>query len=153
METARSAVSSALADKRPCILRKDFVFDKYQIAEAAAYGADCVLLIVSWLKTASEVRPLIEYARSLGIEPLVEVHTESEADVAIESGAKVIGVNNRNLKTFKVDLGTTGRIAAHLARRGCSLARKEREDGMHVLSLSGIRSADDFGDVLASSEG
>lgn len=106
-------VRLATATERPAILRKDFVINEYMIAEAAANGADTVLLIVAVLP-----RPLLEalinYARSLGMEPLVEVHADDELQVALDSGAKVIGVNNRNLHTFQMDLTTTEHVAERM---------------------------------------
>ena len=94
---------------RPAVLRKEFVFDTYQILEARLAGADTVLLIVKMLDEPL-LRQLYEYSRSLGMEPLVEVNTVEEMDVACRLNAKVIGVNNRNLATFDVDLETTSRL-------------------------------------------
>lgn len=94
---------------RPAVLRKEFIFEEYQILEARLAGADTVLLIVKMLGLDTLER-LYEYSLSLGMEPLVEVQTAEEMSTAIKLGAKVIGVNNRNLETFEVDLGTTGRL-------------------------------------------
>ncbi|TKA68270.1 Multifunctional tryptophan biosynthesis protein [Friedmanniomyces simplex] len=94
---------------RPAVLRKEFVFEEYQILEARLAGADTVLLIVKMLDQASLTR-LYEYSRSLGMEPLVEVQNVEEMEVAVKLGAKVIGVNNRNLTTFDVDMETTTRL-------------------------------------------
>eukprot|EP01083_Nonionella_stella_P098116 275834_1 len=98
---------------RPAVLLKDFVIDEYQIYEARSYGADTVLLIVS-MYPEDELKRFIEVSRSLGMEPLVEVHTEPEMDVALSVGARVIGVNNRDLRTFKVDMDTTARLAQRI---------------------------------------
>jgi len=95
---------------RPAILRKDFVVDKYQILEARLCGADTVLLIVAIL-TDEQLKEYISFARTLSMEPLVEVNCESEMERAIKLGAKVIGVNNRNLHTFNVDPNTTTNLA------------------------------------------
>ncbi|KAJ1960272.1 anthranilate synthase / indole-3-glycerol phosphate synthase [Dipsacomyces acuminosporus] len=92
--------------KRPAILRKEFIFEKYQIAEARLAGADSVLLIVKMLSKA-QLRGLLEYSRSLKMEPLVEVNDQEEMQIALGAGALVIGVNNRNLRTFDVDINTT----------------------------------------------
>lgn len=108
MRLARQAIDAL--QNRPAILRKDFILDEYQIAEARLWGADTVLLIVSMLPPA-RLRALYAYSISLGMEPLVEVHTTDEMRVALELGAKVIGVNNRNLHDFNVDMGTTSRLA------------------------------------------
>ena len=94
---------------RPAVLRKEFVFEEYQILEARLAGADTVLLIVKMLDQATLER-LYEYSQSLGMEPLVEVNTPEEMKIAASLGAKVIGVNNRNLATFDVDLETTSRL-------------------------------------------
>lgn len=94
---------------RPAILRKEFVFDEYQILEGRLAGADTVLLIVKMLEEEQLTR-LYNYSLSLGMEPLVEVNTVEEMESAARLGAKVIGVNNRNLATFDVDLDTTSRL-------------------------------------------
>ncbi|KAE8147849.1 indole-3-glycerol phosphate synthase-domain-containing protein [Aspergillus avenaceus] len=94
---------------RPAILRKEFVFDEYQILEARLAGADTVLLIVKMLSTELLTR-LYKYSQSLGMEPLVEVNTPEEMKIAVQLGAEVIGVNNRDLTSFEVDLGTTSRL-------------------------------------------
>jgi anthranilate synthase / indole-3-glycerol phosphate synthase / phosphoribosylanthranilate isomerase len=94
---------------RPAVLRKEFIFDEYQILEARLNGADTILLIVKMLDK-SELRRLYDYSLSLGMEPLVEVNTVEEMEVAVELGAKVIGVNNRNLTSFEVDMDTTTRL-------------------------------------------
>ncbi|KAJ2746543.1 anthranilate synthase / indole-3-glycerol phosphate synthase [Coemansia sp. BCRC 34301] len=104
------AVISGLPN-RPAVLRKEFVFDTYQIAEARLGGADSVLLIVKMLSLA-QLRALLAYSRQLGMEPLVEVNNQEEMQVALQVGAKVIGVNNRNLRTFDVDINNTNHLAA-----------------------------------------
>jgi anthranilate synthase/indole-3-glycerol phosphate synthase/phosphoribosylanthranilate isomerase len=94
---------------RPAVLRKEFIFDEYQILEARLAGADTILLIVKMLDAAN-LTQLYKYSLSLGMEPLVEVNTIEEMQVAVKLGAKVIGVNNRNLTSFEVDLDTTNRL-------------------------------------------
>ena len=94
---------------RPAVLQKDFIFDEYQILEARLAGADTVLLIVKMLDWETLQR-LYRYSQSLGMEPLVEVNTEDEMKIATALGAQVIGVNNRNLVNFEVDLETTSRM-------------------------------------------
>ncbi|MGQ0846322.1 MAG: indole-3-glycerol phosphate synthase TrpC [Sporichthyaceae bacterium] len=91
------------------VLRKDFMFTAYQLWEARAGGADIVLLIVAALEQNALVS-LIERAESLGMTPLVEVHTEAETMRAVDAGAKLIGVNARNLSTLEVDRGTFARL-------------------------------------------
>ena len=133
---------------RPAILRKDFVTSTYQIAEAAAAGADTILLIVA--TTPSHIlKELIDFARSISMEPLVEVHALQELDVALAAGAKVIGVNNRNLHTFQLDLGQTEKIAEELSKRGLSFHHDkcsnsgESKPEISVCALSGMSSAHD----------
>lgn len=94
---------------RPAVLRKEFIFDEYQILEARLAGADTVLLIVKMLDEA-QLKRLYSYSQSLSMEPLVEVNNVEEMEIAARLGAKVIGVNNRNLATFDVDLETTSRL-------------------------------------------
>lgn len=93
------------------VLRKDFIIDPYQIVEAAHYGADAVLLIVAALSPTA-LSELLGVTEQAGLEALVEVHDEEEMDLAITAGAGVIGINNRNLRTFEVDLGVSERLAA-----------------------------------------
>lgn len=95
------------------VLRKDFVCSSYQVHEARAYGADLVLLIVAALEQ-KVLTGLLDRIESLGMTPLVEVHTEEEADRALEAGARVIGVNARNLRTLEVDRSVFERIAPGL---------------------------------------
>ena len=91
-------------------LRKDFMLDPYQIVESRALGADCILLIMAALEDA-QARELASAAEGLGMDVLVEVHDEAELDRAIALGARLLGINNRNLKTLKVDVATTERLA------------------------------------------
>jgi indole-3-glycerol phosphate synthase len=88
------------------LLRKDFIYDEYQIYESAAYGADALLLITAILEP-KQLEKMMTLSRSLGLECLVEVHDEDELAIALNRGAEIIGINNRDLKTFKVDLNTT----------------------------------------------
>jgi indole-3-glycerol phosphate synthase len=88
------------------ILRKDFIVDPYQLYEAAVHGADAVLLIVAAL-SAEDLRSLHQEARSIDLDCLVEVHDEGELEQALEAGADVIGINNRNLDDMSVDIATT----------------------------------------------
>jgi indole-3-glycerol phosphate synthase len=95
------------------VLRKDFIVSPYQVHEARAYGADLVLLIVAALEQPA-LESLLDRVESLGMTALVEVHTEEECDRALEAGAKVIGVNARDLHTLEVDRTVFGRIAPGL---------------------------------------
>ena len=123
--TVRAAVD------RP-LLRKDFMIDPYQVDEARVAGADAILLIVSALDDAT-MGVLDARARELGLDVLVEVHDEVELDRARALGADLIGVNNRNLKTFETDLATTERLAAKLD-----------DDDVVLVAESGIGSPDDI---------
>jgi indole-3-glycerol phosphate synthase len=108
-------IREALGDKRPPLLRKDFIHDPYQVYESRAYGADGLLLIVAIL-TPAELKSLLELSHDLGMKCLVEVHDKSELEVALGSGAGIIGVNNRDLKTFAVDLTVTQHLRPLIPR-------------------------------------
>lgn len=95
------------------ILRKDFIVDSYQLWEALAAGADAVLLIVAALGEG-ELRRLLTEATALGLATLVEVHDAAELEIAAAAGAPVIGINNRDLTTLRVDLGTTYKLLPHM---------------------------------------
>ena len=112
------------------ILRKDFVTDPYEVAEARACGADAVLLIVAALGPR-QLRDLVAVSQSRGVAALVEVHDEAEMSAALEAGARAVGVNHRDLRTFEVDLGLTGRLR--------KLVPKE----VVLVAESGIHTADD----------
>lgn len=105
-EAARAAVQCP-------ILRKDFIIDAYQVIEARAIGADAILLIAACL-SAKEIETLGGLARSLGMEVLCEVHSADELPRAISNGVNLIGVNNRDLKTFKTDVATSMELADHI---------------------------------------
>jgi indole-3-glycerol phosphate synthase len=109
LRDVRRALAAELPGERPSLLRKDFVVDPYELLQAKAYGADNVLLIVAMLDDAL-LRDLLAEARGLGLDAVVEVHTEAEAGRAVKAGATLYGINNRNLHTFEVDLATTERI-------------------------------------------
>ncbi len=115
---------------RPGVLRKDFIVDPYQLLEARVFGADAVLLIVASLNDGL-LGELLAASRSLGMEALVEVNNADEMTRALAAGAALVGVNNRDLRSFTVDLGTTDRLAG-MAGRDVLLA-----------ALSGIRSRAD----------
>jgi indole-3-glycerol phosphate synthase len=113
------------------VLRKDFIVDELQIEEAAQCGADAVLLICAILEVR-QIREFREYARERGMDSLVEVHNESEVEKAIDAGADLIGINNRNLNDFSVDINTTFRLSRIIPK------------SIPVISESGLSSAGDI---------
>ncbi|KAG1903400.1 phosphoribosyl anthranilate isomerase [Suillus fuscotomentosus] len=130
MRAVRLAIDGL--DSRPAVLRKDFVLSEYQVVEARLAGADSVLLIVAMLGK-DRTRALLEYSTALGMEPLVEVNSPSELHIALDVGAKVIGVNNRNLHSFTVDMSTTSGVAEVLEQKG-------KTGEVILCALSGIKS-------------
>ena len=121
---------ASAATRLPC-LRKDFIVDEFQLLEARASGGDAVLLILSALDD-SEFSRFHQRSRELGLDALCEVHDEVELERAVNMGAEIIGVNNRDLRTFAVDLETAERLAAMLPA------------GVLRIAESGIQSGDDI---------
>jgi indole-3-glycerol phosphate synthase len=113
------------------VLRKDFIIEEFQIYEAKFLGASAVLLICAILEN-EKLRSYIELAHSIGLSALVETHCEAEVQDALSAGAKIIGINNRDLKTFNVDLQTTKRL--------CKLI----PSGIIKVSESGIKTNEDM---------
>jgi indole-3-glycerol phosphate synthase len=111
------------------ILRKDFIIHEYQIYQAKALGADALLLIVAVL--GEKIGYFYKKAQSLGLDCLVEVHDERELDAALDAGARIIGINNRNLKDFSVDLKTCERLIGRIP------------EGIIKISESGIKTTND----------
>ena len=124
LRTARAAVDLP-------IIRKDFVVDPYQITEARALGADCVLLIVAALDIM-QLTTLYQHAKNLGLDVLIEVHDRTELEAALTLGPALVGVNNRNLKTFDVSLDTTINLLQHVP------------EGVVLVTESGIHSREDI---------
>ncbi|KAF4490898.1 Multifunctional tryptophan biosynthesis protein [Colletotrichum fructicola Nara gc5] len=124
---------------RPAILRKEFIFEEYQILEARLAGADTVLLIVKMLETELLER-LYKYSLSLGMEPLVEVQNAEEMTTALELGAKAIGVNNRNLESFEVDMNTTSRLRSMVSENTiiCALSGINSHKDVQMCKKDGI---------------
>ena len=116
------------------LLRKDFTVDQYQIAEAAVGGASAVLLIVAALDQPVLER-LLAYAAQVGIDVLTEVHDDNEAHRAIDAGATIVGVNNRNLKTLAVSIDTAHRIAPIIASARVRVAESGLRSGADLASL------------------
>ena len=126
-----SRIRNALVNKGVPLLRKDFLSDPYQIYESRVYGADALLLIVAIL-TKTKLRGLLELSRDLGMDCLVEVHNEKEVETALDCGAAIIGINNRDLTTFEVDVATTERL------------RRFIPPGRIVVSESGLKTREDI---------
>ncbi len=126
------------------LLRKDFIIDPYQVYESRLYGADALLLIVSALGQDS-LAELLALTRSLGMSAVVEVHDEEELGRALDAGSRIIGINNRDLRTFEVDLGVSERLARTLpggviaiAESGIGSGRdikRLRAEGVHVFLI------------------
>ncbi len=116
------------------VLRKDFIIDAYQLEEARAAGADAVLLIVAAL-APDALRELHERAVALGLEVLTEVHDEAELEVALGAGATIIGVNNRNLRTFVTDLAASERLARLVPSGTLLVAESGLRDGRDLARL------------------
>jgi indole-3-glycerol phosphate synthase len=116
------------------LLRKDFVIDPYQVLEARAAGADAVLLIVAALGR-ERLGELMGAASDLGMDSLIEVHDEDEVEVAVEAGAELLGINNRDLHSLEVDLGTTFRLMADVPAGTVVVAESGITERGHVADL------------------
>ena len=142
----------ARACARIPLLRKDFIYDEYQILEARVHGADAVLLIAAML-TAKEFRRLHAFARSLGLDVLCEAHTEEELAMLLENGASMVGVNARNLSTFETSLELAGALIGRIPAGKLAVAEsaiRSRED-LHSLQQLGAK-AFLIGETLMRSE-
>ena len=122
------------------ILRKDFIVDEFQVYQSYASGADAVLLIVFLL--GEKTREFVKKIHELGMEALVEVHSEDELEFAIDSGARLIGINNRDLNTMEIDLGATEKLIRKIP--------KDRMEDIIVVSESGICKKEDLGKIIAA---
>ena len=131
------AVKEAVGPKGTPVLRKDFLYDPYQMAETRAFGADAALLIVAMLDRV-QLDELTDAARSVRLQPLVEVHDEAELETALEAGAEIIGINHRDLKTFKVDTSLSVRLKPRIPQ------------GKIVVAESGLHSAQDVAPLKAA---
>lgn len=127
---------------RECIclplLRKDFIIDEYQILESKHFGADALLLIASLL-SLQELKKFISMAGELGMAAVVEVHTVGELEKALASEAKVIGINNRNLRTFAVDLNTSKKLLPLVPEKKIKIVESGIREEKDLLSFDGFR--------------
>jgi indole-3-glycerol phosphate synthase len=119
------------------LLRKDFLWTRYQVAQSAAYGADCILLIIGGIDTAALDACMAE-ARRYDLDVLVEVHDEAELRRALDAGAELVGINNRDLRTLRVDLGVGERLLPKIP------------SGVFALSESGLHDAHDAARMRAA---
>ncbi|MCH9631611.1 MAG: Indole-3-glycerol phosphate synthase [Chlamydiia bacterium] len=133
------------------ILRKDFIMDKIQIAEAASEGASCILLIVKALK--EETKELFDFATSIGMDVLVEIHSTVELELAIDIKTEIIGVNNRNLETFHTDLEASLKLAPIIPNHMIRIAESAifNEDDIKRVKEAGYNGAL-IGQALVESE-
>lgn len=118
------------------VLRKDFIIDEIQIREAAIYGADAVLLIVRILD-ADRLKDLIKFCSELGLAALTEVHDKKDLDMALECGADIIGINNRDLDTFQVNISTTRELAEHVPESCILVSESGILNSEHIEILKG----------------
>ena len=139
-----SAIISSSEQFLGKLVSTNFIIDPYQVYEARLYGADALLLIVSALGQDA-LRELLALTRSLGMDAVVEVHDEEELGRALDAGSRIIGINNRDLRTFEVDLGVSARLARMLpggviaiAESGISSGadiKRLRDQGVHVFLI------------------
>lgn len=132
LRSVREAVSLPL-------LRKEFVIDPYQLYEAKVWGADAVLLIVAALRR-EELSDLLQLAGELGLDALVEVHTEEELETAMACGAEIVGINNRDLRTFETTLEVTARLAPRVRGDAALVSESgiHRREDLHLLARVGV---------------
>ena len=119
------------------LLRKDFIIDEYQLYESVVAGADAILLIADIL-TGEELANFYRISKELGMDVIVEVHNEEDIEKALKSGTSIIGINNRDLNTFKVDISTTQRLIRHIPESKVRVSEsgiKTYEDVMFLKSL------------------
>ena len=119
------------------VLRKDFILDEYQVYESVVAGADAILLIAELL-SSNEIAGLYNLATSLGLDVLMETHTEEDVEKALATGSSIIGINNRDLHTFKVDLGVTQKLIRLIPQNKIKVSEsgiRTYEDVMFLKSL------------------
>jgi indole-3-glycerol phosphate synthase len=119
------------------LLRKDFIIDRYQIIEALAYGADFILLIAKAL-SKKELKELLEFARHIGLDVLVEIHDKEDLTKSIFAGADIIGVNHRNLETFEMDMSLTEKLMPLIPNGKIIVAESGLNDKKTIEHLSSV---------------
>ena len=130
-----AAVKAAVGPEGIPVLRKDFLFDPYHLLEARAHGADAALLIVAALST-EQLREMLDAAQRIWLQCLVEVHDERELETALSAGAEIIGINHRDLRTFKMEMTLSARLRPMIPQ------------GRMVVAESGINSREDVSALL-----
>ena len=118
------------------VLRKDFLIDPFQVYESRMCGADTVLLIAAAMRDSNQLSDLLDISRSLGMEPLVEVHNESEVEMALNAQSAVIGINNRDLESFEVDLSVSERLAPIIGNSKVIVSESGITSSRDILILS-----------------
>ena len=126
------------ASQRAPVIRKDFIFDPYQIVESRAAGADALLLIVSILEP-TQLKELLGLAQTYWMQCLVEVHDEGQLETAVNAGAEIIGINNRDLHTFTTDLAVTERLAPLVPRGKLIVSESGIFTRVHLRQLNLVR--------------
>ncbi len=145
-------VSGAVYSRGIPVLRKEFIFDPYQVYESRAFGADAILLIVAMLDSHT-LKDLMELAQGLWMQCLVEVHDEDELRIALDAGAEIVGINNRDLHTFETDLEVTDRLAPTVPVGKIAVSESGISERAHIdrLAAAGAQAAL-IGEALVTAE-
>ncbi|MBU1062464.1 MAG: indole-3-glycerol phosphate synthase TrpC [Candidatus Omnitrophica bacterium] len=116
------------------VLRKDFIIDEYQVYESRYFGADAILLIARIL-TKDEIRSFMHFAKRIGMDSVVEIHNEKDLEKALLADAKIIGINNRNLDTFEVNVDNTFKLASKMPNQIIKISESGIKTNEHILGL------------------
>ena len=130
-------IKTAGVSRRAPVMRKDFIFDPYQVYEARAVGADALLLIVAMLQP-SQLKELLELTQELWMQCLVEVHDQDELAIAVDAGAEIIGINNRDLRTFNTDLAISEDLAPKVPKGKIMVSESGISQPYHLRRLAAI---------------
>ena len=130
-------IKTAGVSRRAPVMRKDFIFDPYQVYEARAVGADALLLIVAMLQP-SQLKELLELTQELWMQCLVEVHDQDELAIAVDAGAEIIGINNRDLRTFNTDLAVSEDLAPKVPKGKIMVSESGISQAYHLRRLAAI---------------